>query len=243
MDRADKDLNRAFYDTEREDDRRRFDEQPSKVFLTETLVPWVVSLRRAGSADRRHRRRERRLRLADRAGGAGHGGRARHQRVDGAAAGEDPLLPRERRRRHGGAAVRGRELRRGALRRLPPPRARSAAGAARGASRAAPGRAAVRGRARARCGSGRDAASRRSRATRTSSGSRCATSPAGSATPGSGRRGAGQATDAPLRAARPALAGHLGASAPADRIDRVLDAHPGLSRGSAELALVHAHRA
>jgi SAM-dependent methyltransferase len=44
MDRADKDLNRAFYDTERDDDRVRFEEHPSKVFMTETLVPWVASL-------------------------------------------------------------------------------------------------------------------------------------------------------------------------------------------------------
>jgi SAM-dependent methyltransferase len=43
MDRADKDLNRAFYDTERDDDRLRFEEQPSKMFMAETLVPWVIS--------------------------------------------------------------------------------------------------------------------------------------------------------------------------------------------------------
>jgi SAM-dependent methyltransferase len=49
MDRADKDLNRAFYDTEREDDRARFHKHPSKVFLTETLVPWVTSLVEPGA--------------------------------------------------------------------------------------------------------------------------------------------------------------------------------------------------
>jgi SAM-dependent methyltransferase len=43
MARVDKDENRAFYDTQREDDRHRFEEQPSKVHLTETLVPWIVS--------------------------------------------------------------------------------------------------------------------------------------------------------------------------------------------------------
>ena len=43
MARTDKDENRAFYDTQREHDRRRFEEQPSKVHLTETLVPWIVS--------------------------------------------------------------------------------------------------------------------------------------------------------------------------------------------------------
>ncbi len=49
MGRADKDLNRAFYDSEREDDRRRFEEQPSKVFHTEVLVPWIASRLRAGA--------------------------------------------------------------------------------------------------------------------------------------------------------------------------------------------------
>jgi SAM-dependent methyltransferase len=49
MDRADKDLNRVFYDTEREDDRERFHKHPSKVFLTETLVPWVTSLVEPGA--------------------------------------------------------------------------------------------------------------------------------------------------------------------------------------------------
>jgi SAM-dependent methyltransferase len=43
MERVDKDSNRAFYDSQRADDRRRFAEQPSKVHLTETIVPWVVS--------------------------------------------------------------------------------------------------------------------------------------------------------------------------------------------------------
>jgi SAM-dependent methyltransferase len=41
--RVDKDVNRAFYDTQREDDRHRFDDEPSKIHLRETLVPWVVS--------------------------------------------------------------------------------------------------------------------------------------------------------------------------------------------------------
>jgi SAM-dependent methyltransferase len=59
MDRADKDLNRAFYDKEREEDRKRFHEHPSKVFLTETLVPWVVANVEPGS------------RIADIAGGSG----------------------------------------------------------------------------------------------------------------------------------------------------------------------------
>jgi len=43
MARVDKDENRAFYDTQREHDRQRFEEEPSKVHLTETLVPWIVS--------------------------------------------------------------------------------------------------------------------------------------------------------------------------------------------------------
>jgi SAM-dependent methyltransferase len=43
MERVDKDSNRAFYDTQRADDRQRFEEQPSKMHLTETIVPWVVS--------------------------------------------------------------------------------------------------------------------------------------------------------------------------------------------------------
>jgi SAM-dependent methyltransferase len=43
MTRVDKDVNRAFYDTQREDDRHRFGEEPSKVHLRETLVPWIVS--------------------------------------------------------------------------------------------------------------------------------------------------------------------------------------------------------
>jgi SAM-dependent methyltransferase len=49
MDRVDKDENRAFYDTQREDDRRRFEEHPSKAFLTEALVPWVVGGVSAGA--------------------------------------------------------------------------------------------------------------------------------------------------------------------------------------------------
>jgi ubiquinone/menaquinone biosynthesis C-methylase UbiE len=42
MARADKDSNRAFYDTHREHDRHRF-ECGSKAFQAETLVPWVTS--------------------------------------------------------------------------------------------------------------------------------------------------------------------------------------------------------
>jgi len=42
MERVDKDENRAFYDTQRDADRRRFEEEPSKAFLSEALVPWVV---------------------------------------------------------------------------------------------------------------------------------------------------------------------------------------------------------
>jgi hypothetical protein len=59
MERLDKDSNRAFYDSERADDRRRFEEQPSKAFLAETLVPWVVSALEPGA------------RLLDIAGGSG----------------------------------------------------------------------------------------------------------------------------------------------------------------------------
>jgi SAM-dependent methyltransferase len=43
MERVDKDSNRVFYDTQRDDDRRRFVEHPSKVFLSERLVPWVAA--------------------------------------------------------------------------------------------------------------------------------------------------------------------------------------------------------
>jgi SAM-dependent methyltransferase len=43
MERVDKDSNMAFYDSQRADDRRRFEEQPTKVHLNETIVPWVVS--------------------------------------------------------------------------------------------------------------------------------------------------------------------------------------------------------
>lgn len=49
MDRADKELNRAFYDSEREDDRRRFAQEPSKVFHAEVLVPWISSRLAPGS--------------------------------------------------------------------------------------------------------------------------------------------------------------------------------------------------
>ena len=59
MERVDKEENRAFYDTHREHDRRRFEEHPSKAFLSETLVPWVVSALPPGA------------RVADIAGGSG----------------------------------------------------------------------------------------------------------------------------------------------------------------------------
>jgi len=59
MERVDKDENRAFYDTRRAHDRRRFEEHPSKAFLSETLVPWVVSALPPGA------------RVADIAGGSG----------------------------------------------------------------------------------------------------------------------------------------------------------------------------
>jgi SAM-dependent methyltransferase len=59
MERLDKDSNRAFYDSQRADDRRRFEEHPSKAFLAETLVPWVVSALEPGA------------RLLDIAGGSG----------------------------------------------------------------------------------------------------------------------------------------------------------------------------
>jgi SAM-dependent methyltransferase len=42
MERPDKVSNRAFYDTERADDRRRFDLQGSKRFVGETLLSWLV---------------------------------------------------------------------------------------------------------------------------------------------------------------------------------------------------------
>ncbi len=43
MERVDKDSNRAFYDTQRDADRQRFEQEPSKVHLNETIVPWVAS--------------------------------------------------------------------------------------------------------------------------------------------------------------------------------------------------------
>ncbi|HWE81870.1 MAG TPA: methyltransferase domain-containing protein [Gaiellaceae bacterium] len=58
MARRDKDSNRAFYDTEREEDRRRF-ECGSKAFQAETLVPWVTSRLEPGA------------RVLDIAGGSG----------------------------------------------------------------------------------------------------------------------------------------------------------------------------
>ena len=86
MERVDKDSNRAFYDSQRADDRRRFDEQPSKVHLTETLVPVGRLARRAGGADSRRRRRKRRLCVGDRSGRSGIRGRGGHQPGDGRAA-------------------------------------------------------------------------------------------------------------------------------------------------------------
>jgi SAM-dependent methyltransferase len=49
MDRGDKDSNKAFYDSERADDRRRFHEHPSKIFQSELLVPWITSQLAAGA--------------------------------------------------------------------------------------------------------------------------------------------------------------------------------------------------
>jgi len=43
MERVDKEENRAFYDTQREHDRVRFERDPSKAFLSEAIVPWVLS--------------------------------------------------------------------------------------------------------------------------------------------------------------------------------------------------------
>ena len=43
MERVDKDENRAFYDTQRQHDRLRFEQEPSKAFLSEAIVPWVLS--------------------------------------------------------------------------------------------------------------------------------------------------------------------------------------------------------
>jgi SAM-dependent methyltransferase len=42
MERADKEENRAFYDTQREHDRLRFERDPSKAFLSEAIIPWVL---------------------------------------------------------------------------------------------------------------------------------------------------------------------------------------------------------
>jgi SAM-dependent methyltransferase len=58
-DRADKDANRAVYDELRGDERRRFGVEPSKVYTSELIVPWIAS--RLGPGDR----------LLDVAGGAG----------------------------------------------------------------------------------------------------------------------------------------------------------------------------
>jgi len=42
MERSDKDSNKTFYNTQRDEDRRRFVEQPSKRYMGETLVDWIV---------------------------------------------------------------------------------------------------------------------------------------------------------------------------------------------------------
>ena len=49
MARLDKDVNRTFYDTQWEEDRQRFDEEPSKVHLRETLIPWLARNLRPGA--------------------------------------------------------------------------------------------------------------------------------------------------------------------------------------------------
>jgi SAM-dependent methyltransferase len=59
VDRLDKESNRAFYDSERQDDRKRFLLEPSKLHTAALLVPWIVSS--LGSEDR----------LLDIAGGSG----------------------------------------------------------------------------------------------------------------------------------------------------------------------------
>jgi SAM-dependent methyltransferase len=43
MERVDKEENRAFYDTQREHDRLRFEKEPSKAFLGEGIASWVLS--------------------------------------------------------------------------------------------------------------------------------------------------------------------------------------------------------
>jgi SAM-dependent methyltransferase len=57
--RLDKESNKAFYDSEREDDRRRFSTEPSKRHTAGLLVPWVASFLRQDD------------RLLDIAGGSG----------------------------------------------------------------------------------------------------------------------------------------------------------------------------
>ncbi len=42
MTRSDKDSNREFYNSEREDDRRRFDEEPLKRLAARTIVSWIA---------------------------------------------------------------------------------------------------------------------------------------------------------------------------------------------------------
>jgi SAM-dependent methyltransferase len=59
VDRLDKSSNKAFYNTERPDERRRFQTDPSKLHTAELLVPWVVRLLRPGD------------RMIDIAGGSG----------------------------------------------------------------------------------------------------------------------------------------------------------------------------
>jgi ubiquinone/menaquinone biosynthesis C-methylase UbiE len=57
--RPDAEANKAFYNTEREDDRRRFEEMPGKVRMVDLVVSWVVSHLRPGD------------RVLDVAGGSG----------------------------------------------------------------------------------------------------------------------------------------------------------------------------
>jgi SAM-dependent methyltransferase len=59
VERLDKETNRAFYNEERQDERTRFEAEPSKLHTAELLVPWLVSHLRPGD------------RLVDIAGGAG----------------------------------------------------------------------------------------------------------------------------------------------------------------------------
>src|SRR5205085_372102 len=59
VERPDRESNKAFYDSERENDRARFAREPSKLHTAELLVPWVKSCLRPGD------------RVLDIAGGSG----------------------------------------------------------------------------------------------------------------------------------------------------------------------------